>query len=69
MSSYGLIVMSLGVCVSGSTAAVCTGGAGWSLRVQIPLEAIFLFNNLFLCTLYGEGDKHQTMIYQLIDGL
>jgi len=41
MSSYGFIVMVLGCSVSGSTAAVHTGDASSSLRVQVPLEAIF----------------------------
>jgi len=41
MSSYGLIVMALGCCVSGSTAAVHTRDAGSSVQVQVPLEVIF----------------------------
>ena len=47
MSSYGLNVMILGFCVSGSTAAVYTGDANSSPWVQVPLEAIFMFNNFF----------------------
>jgi len=43
MSSYGLIAMTLGFCVSDSTAAVHTGDAGSSPQVQVPLEVIFLF--------------------------
>jgi len=39
MSSYGLIVMPLGCCPSGSTAAVHTGDARLKLQVQVPLEA------------------------------
>jgi len=40
MSSYGLIVMVLGCCVSGSTAAVHIGDVGLSPQVGVPLEAI-----------------------------
>jgi len=36
--------MILGFCVSGSTAAVHSGD-----MLQIPLEAIFLFNNFLMC--------------------
>jgi len=42
VSSYGLIVMILGFCVSGSTAAVHTGDAGSS-----PTKQFFSFNNFF----------------------
>jgi len=48
MSNYGLIIMILAFCVSGGTAAIHglhTGDAGWSSRVWVPLETIFLFNN------------------------
>jgi len=55
--SYGLIVMVLGCCVSGSTAAVYTGDASSSPQVRVPLEAIFLFNSFFNAH-YSEGDKH-----------
>jgi len=41
MSSYGLIVMALSCCVSGSTPAVHIGDAFSSVWVQIPLETIF----------------------------
>jgi len=37
MSSYGLIIMILGFCVSGSTAAVNTADAG-KLWVGVPLK-------------------------------
>jgi len=40
MFSYGLIVMILGICVSGSTAAVRTGDASSG-----PTLSIFSFNN------------------------
>jgi len=55
MSSYELIVMALGCCVSGSTAAVHTGDAFSSAGVQIPLEAILSFNSFFYHALYSEG--------------
>jgi len=51
MSSYGLIVLILGFCVGGCTAAVHrlhTGDAGSSLRVQVTLEANFFSFNNFL---------------------
>jgi len=53
MSSYGLIVMALGCCVSGSTAAVYTEDVGSSLSawVQVPLEAFFcskVFNTHYI---------------------
>jgi len=44
MSSYGHLVMILGFCVGGGTAAVNrfhTGDAGSNPRVQVPLEGIF----------------------------
>jgi len=45
MSSYGLVVMIFGFCVSGGTAAVHrlhTGDANQvRRRVRVPLEAIF----------------------------
>jgi len=72
MSSYGLIVMILAFCVGGGTAAIHrlhTGDTGWSLRVRVPLETIFSFNNFFKHALYSEGDKHWTLRYQSIDGL
>jgi len=47
MSSYGLIVMALGCCVSGSTAAVHTADVSSSVWVGVPLEAIFSFNSFF----------------------
>jgi len=59
MSSYELIMMVLGVCVSGSTAAVHTGDADW-----VPLEA-----NFFVLTRISESDKHWASRYQSIDGL
>jgi len=46
MSSYGLIMMVLGVCVSGNTAAaVHNGDAGSSRWFESHLKQIFLFNN------------------------
>jgi len=44
MSVYGLIVMILGFCLGGGTAAVHrlhTGDASSNAQVQVPLEAIF----------------------------
>jgi len=45
MSSYGLVVVILGFCVGGGTAAVHrlhTGDVGSSTRVRVPLEAFFV---------------------------
>jgi len=44
--------MILAFCVSGSTAAVHTGDSGSSPRVQVTLEAIFLFNSFLMCISY-----------------
>jgi len=40
MSSYGLIVMVLGFCVIGSTAAFHIEDAGLSPQVQIPIFSL-----------------------------
>jgi len=42
MPSYGLIITVLGVCVSGSTAAVHTGDAGSSRRFEPHLKLFFV---------------------------
>jgi len=49
--------MILAFCVGGDTAAIHRVHTG-DVRVRVPLEAIFLFNNFFKCALYSEGDKH-----------
>jgi len=45
MSSYGLIMMVLGVCISGTTAAVHTGDVGSSHGFGPHLKQFFSFNN------------------------
>jgi len=52
MSSYGLIMMVLGVCVSGSTTVVHTGDAGSSPKF-IFCSIIFLMHIII-----SESDKH-----------
>jgi len=42
VSSYGLIVMILGFCVSGSIAAVHTGDVGSSLKMLVPCKFYYI---------------------------
>jgi len=69
MSNYGFIVMIVGFCVSNSTAAVQSGDAGWSPRVQVLLEIIFFTQQFFNAHYNSEDDKHWTLRFQSIDGL
>jgi len=61
LSSYGFIMMVLGVCINGSTAAVDVGSS-------CKLESQFFSFNNFLMHI-SESDKRWTSGYQLIDGL
>jgi len=57
MSSYGLIMMFLGACVSGSTAAVHAGDAGSSHEFESHLKQIF-FRLIIFLTCISESGKH-----------